>query len=160
MVPGCMTIPYCVVMKTRAHTTFSKPFNIPPAKRQREDYLAGLRMNPREFLTLVQGTERKNLLSLFELTNIFQKALAVGPNTDWTATASSTLAGNFAPSFAIDGIDSTTNDAIFHNGEINQMEWLQIDLGTSYYVKAVEVIHISEYPTHVLLEKYKEVWEH
>ena len=81
-----------------------------------------------------------------------------GPQT-WTANASSTNDWDnhdFHPSYAIDGIEMTTIDGCWHHGDPDNPGWLQIDLGGTYYVGAVELVNRMDMEESAE-EKYKEV---
>ena len=82
-----------------------------------------------------------------------------GPNAAWTASASSFHQGltQYQPSYAIDGVEAPTNLNIFVNGDNSQLEWFQLDLGQSYYVKAVEIVYRSDSVSAFEFEKFKEV---
>ena len=91
---------------------------------------------------------------------IFISANHTGPqHTNWMATASNSYfhgGYDFTPSTTIDGILVDVYGGFWSSGP-QVMNWYQLDLAESYYVRAVELVNRMDDVPILPQEKYKEV---
>ena len=87
--------------------------------------------------------------------------MMAGPNPNWLPSASSIHNGNtvsYGANLAIDGIEVEANFGFWHNNEMTDFGWFQLDLGEEYYIKAVNISNRRDSAGAFLFqEAYKEV---